>query len=115
MRHRLTSTGATALLLSAVLWLGVPVGFGQTDRVGQFIKQLEHPDSMARMNAADGLGDINGPRAVEALIEALKDVEPDVRSSAAKALGELKDLRAVEPLGTALRDRGRFEARRCTE
>jgi len=51
---------------------------------------------------------IRGPRAVEPLMEALKDVEPDVRSSATKALGELKDPRAVEPLCIALRDSAVF-------
>ena len=46
------------MLLSVILWLGVPAGFGQTDRVGQLIRQLKDPDLMVRMNAADGLGRI---------------------------------------------------------
>jgi HEAT repeat protein len=59
------------------------------------------------------LGNLRDPRAVEALIVALEDVEgdtqiadaaSDVREAAAEALGDLADLRAVETLMAALDD-----------
>jgi HEAT repeat protein len=138
-----------------------PVGYGQTDRIGQLISQLEHPflhcttiecgeavhratlnelrqigapavepliaalsqptqytrskggahhqkkgvrhKTGARCNLAEALGVIKDLRAVEPLIAALRDEDPDVRSSSADALGEIGDSRAVEPLVAALK------------
>ena len=54
--------------------------------------------------AACALGEIKDPRAVEPLIAALKDEDVNVRWPAARALGEIKDPRAVEPLIAALKD-----------
>lgn len=45
-----------------------------------------------------------GPRAVEPLITALEDENPNVRNAAAEALGKLGDPRAIKPLNIALRD-----------
>jgi len=56
---------------------------------------------------------LKDPRAVEPLIETLKDKNLSVRFAAAAALGELGDPRAVELLIEALKDkdlRVRFEA-----
>ena len=44
-------------------------------------------------------------RAVEPLIQALKDEEGDVRLIAAGALGHIGDAKAVEPLTKALKDK----------
>ncbi len=58
-----------------------------------------------RRRAIDALGEIKSERAVEPLIEALKDKDWDVqRSVAAIALGEIKSKRAVKPLIKALKD-----------
>lgn len=94
------------------------------------ISALKDKDPMVRGDAAEVLGKIGDSRAVEPLIEALKDivqyiaieslrkigepaVEPlikalkskdtNIRSGAARALGEIKDKRAVEPLTEALK------------
>jgi HEAT repeat protein len=45
-----------------------------------------------------------GENAVEALLEALEDQEPEVRRGAAWALGVIRNPRAVEPLVSRLRD-----------
>jgi len=50
------------------------------------------------------LGKIGDERAVEALIKALDDDDPNLRASAASALGEIRDIRALEPLTEALGD-----------
>ena len=58
-----------------------------------------------RRDAADWLDYFKDPRAVEALIVALKDAEPAVQLSAARALGEIKDPRAEQPLVAALKEK----------
>ena len=50
------------------------------------------------------MGETHDPRAVEALIAALKDTDSKVRASAAEALGRIADPRAVEPLMDAMKD-----------
>ena len=56
------------------------------------------------------------PKAVEPLIDALKDESFDVRFSATRALGKIKDPRAEEPLIDLLNDENklvRHEAERA--
>src|SRR4030042_6695678 len=94
------------------------------------IDALKDKDPIVRGDAAEVLGKIGDSRAVEPLIEALKDIveyialeslrrigEPAVeplikalknkdtliRSGAARALGAIRDKRAVEPLTEALK------------
>jgi HEAT repeat protein len=50
------------------------------------------------MNAAEALGRLGDPKAVEALLSLLKDEMPEVRESAVFALGELGDERILAPL-----------------
>jgi bilin biosynthesis protein len=45
--------------------------------------------------------------AIGPLIDALRDVEPDVRCNAARILGQTGDARAVRPLIDTLRDDNR--------
>jgi HEAT repeat protein len=62
------------------------------------------PNSGARREAAEALGEIGDLRAVEPLIAALKDTNVSVREGAAEALGVLKDPRAIGPLIDVLRN-----------
>lgn len=55
-----------------------------------------------RCRAAEALGRIGGPAAVEPLIAALRNETTRVRCSAAWALGIVGDPRAIEPLEAAL-------------
>ena len=57
-----------------------------------------------RKAAAQALGNIADPRAVEPLINTLKDEDLYVRKAAAQALGNTADPRAVEPLINTLKD-----------
>jgi HEAT repeat protein len=57
-----------------------------------------------RILAAINLGAIGDKRAVEPLIQALKDKDIGIRGYAAAALGKIGDKRAVEPLIQALQD-----------
>ena len=66
--------------------------------------QDQRKDPEVRKNAAEALGKIKDPRAVEPLIEALKDKDFRVRWNAAEALGEIGDPKAVKPLIAALKD-----------
>jgi len=94
------------------------------------INALKDKEPIVRGDAAEVLGEIGDSRAVEPLIEVLKDIvqyiaieslrkigEPAVeplikalknkdtliRSGAARALGEIRDKRAVEPLTEAVK------------
>ncbi len=57
-----------------------------------------------RSTAAEALGRIQDPNALEALITVLMDPHWNVRSQSATALGSLGDRQAVEPLVSALKD-----------
>lgn len=59
---------------------------------------------IARRNAAWALGAIDDRRAVEPLIQSLRDREPAVREQAAWALGAIDDSAAVQPLVSSLKD-----------
>ena len=52
-------------------------------------RTLQHDIWIARRNAAWALGVIGNPRAVEPLLGALKDRDPEVRRQAAWAIGVL--------------------------
>src|SRR5262245_12201841 len=58
----------------------------------------------ARRNAAWALGALDDQRAVDALVDALKDREPAVREQVAWALGAIDDKRAVQALIAVLKD-----------
>ena len=58
-----------------------------------------------REAAVETLKELNDTRAVEPLIQALKDEDSSVREGAAWALGKLNDTRAAEPLILALKDK----------
>lgn len=59
--------------------------------------------SIVRSHAAEALGQIGDARAVETLIDALKNGDWIVSSHAAEALGKIRDTRAVEPLIASLK------------
>ncbi|HDZ76666.1 MAG TPA: HEAT repeat domain-containing protein, partial [Candidatus Omnitrophica bacterium] len=73
-------------------------------KVTKYIADLESGYEGARNSAIQALGKIGDSRAVEPLIEALKDEYRFVRDSAIQALGKIGDSRAVEPLIEALED-----------
>ncbi len=60
--------------------------------------------SDSRQRAAERLGKLKAPIAVEELVRALDDASLPVREKAAEALGEIGDKRAVEALVTKLED-----------
>jgi HEAT repeat protein len=60
--------------------------------------------SWVRVHAEEALAHYGKP-AVEPLIKALKEDNPNVRASAAKVLGRIKDPRAINPLMVALMDK----------
>jgi len=61
-----------------------------------------------RERAANALGSMGDVRAVQPLINALKDNDRRVRSSAAYALGNIGDIRAEQPLIDALKDNDKW-------
>jgi len=74
------------------------------DAVEPLIVALKDNDDLVRSYAAEALGNIGDPRAVEPLINVLKDDNKWwVREKAAKALGEIGDA-AIDPLIVALKD-----------
>jgi HEAT repeat protein len=73
--------------------------------VAALAQALQDENKLVRKAAAEALGQIGDPRAVEALLASLRnDNWRRVREAAAEALGQIGDARAVEPLLAALRD-----------
>ena len=70
--------------------------------LGDLINALKDSDAGVRLKAAEALGKLADNRAVDPLIEVLRnDEDRDVRLKAAWALGEIGDARAVDPLSYA--------------
>src|SRR5258707_4909913 len=66
------------------------------------IELLRDADWWIRISAADALGRVKDPRAVEGLVAVLGD--PDVKWAAVEALGRIADPRALPALGKMLAD-----------
>jgi HEAT repeat protein len=67
-------------------------------RLAHFISLLSDDDEVSRWKAAEMLGRMEDPRAVEELISTLWDDDARVRLKAAWALGRIGDQRAYAPL-----------------
>ena len=67
-------------------------------RLGHFIRMLSDDDEVSRWKAAEALGRMEDPAAVEELISTLWDDDARVRLKAAWALGRIGDQRAYAPL-----------------
>jgi HEAT repeat protein len=64
----------------------------------------DRTEHLRRVHAAGVLGSASDPRAVAALVEALRDEHPDIRRLSARALLEIGSIRSVEPLIDCLSD-----------
>jgi len=73
-------------------------GTGNEERLAHFIRMLSDDDENSRWKAAESLGRIGDPGAVEPLIDTLWDEDSRVRLKAAWALGQIGDTRATGPL-----------------
>jgi HEAT repeat protein/beta-lactamase regulating signal transducer with metallopeptidase domain len=83
--------------------------------VAALSEALGDEDPVVRLAAAQGLGGMEDPRAIEALSRALRsDESVEVRRMAAWALGEIEDARAVPALSEALRSDKDEEVRRMS-
>ena len=73
---------------------------------------LRDPSVDVRLTSAQALGSLGDPRAVDALLAALRsDSDAGVRKMAAWALGEIEDARAVDGLSEAVRSDRDVEVR----
>ena len=86
----------------------VPVIAQPSPRVIELIAQLRDASAERAVDAAEQLGIIGEPAAVDPLIAAVQNAQGYfhlvVRAAAAMALGRLKDARAIEPLTAAAHD-----------
>ena len=72
--------------------------------IAALVVALDDPDVEVRLSSAQALGSLSDPRAVEALLEALRsDRDAGVRKMAAWALGEIESPAAVSGLSQAAR------------
>jgi len=74
--------------------------------VPDLFKVLKDGDKDERKIAADILGDVKDPRALDPLLATLKDPDENVRAAAAESLGMLGDASVIERLVETLRDDG---------
>ena len=77
--------------------IGEP-GISREERLAHFIRMLSDDDENSRWRAAEALGRMMDPGAVEPLIDTLWDDDSRVRLKAAWALGQIGDARAISPL-----------------
>ncbi len=94
--------GAVVVLVLALAGAAVPVegapkkflnACAGTSQPGYWLRQLEAVDPSARAKAARALGEMGDAAAVPALMEALKDPDPEVRRAAARALEKVRQPR----------------------
>jgi HEAT repeat protein len=79
------------------------------ETIESLILALNDSDDGVRRDAAEALGKISSDKAVEPLIEALKDLgDDDVRMSAVEALGKIGSDKVIEPLIQSLKDSDDF-------
>jgi len=85
-----------------LILLGTCLALVSCTTTRQLIKQLETGSKEQRVEAAQKLAEVKVERgkeaAVEALLAALTDPDPEVQAAAATSLGKIGDSRAVEPL-----------------
>ncbi|MDD1644849.1 MAG: HEAT repeat domain-containing protein [Methanomicrobiales archaeon] len=74
------------------------------DALARYLAGLADPDPMRRYRAAEALGRLRDPGAVEGLVRALDDTDWRVRYKAAWALGTIGDMRAYRPLEHHMQD-----------
>jgi HEAT repeat protein len=77
---------------------GSEAGTLRDTRLAHFIRMLSDDDAVSRWKAAEALGRLEDPAAVEELISTLWDDDARVRLKAAWALGRIGDPRAYAPL-----------------
>jgi twitching motility protein PilT len=82
--------------------VAVATAFDDNRIVPATIGLLKDADWWLRISAADALGRLRDPRAVEPLVAVLAD--PDVKWAAVEALGRIADLRALPAMGKMLAD-----------
>lgn len=73
-------------------------GDSREERLAHFIRMLSEDNEASRWKAAESLGRMRDPDAVEPLIDTLWDDDSRVRLKAAWALGQIGDTRAITPL-----------------
>ena len=83
--------------------------------IAGLVGAISDTDVEVRRAAISALGELEDPRAIEALMQALRsDEDAEVRKTAAWALGQLEDERAVAALTTALRQDSEVEVRKMS-
>lgn len=83
--------------------------------IGDSIAALKSGAWWRRAEAAEKLGVIGSKQAVDPLVAALDDPEPEVRLRAARALGLIRGQTSIRPLVQALADPSRWSAIRLAE
>lgn len=73
-------------------------------KVDALVKALTHPDAKIRSEAAEALGKLRDPRAIEPLVAACGDDVLDVRHSAMWALGNIGEPAAIPALVAFMRE-----------
>jgi len=92
------------LLCMLVLLIFSSVDNARGDQIDNLIKNMDSTYRDLRMTTIWTLGKVNDPRALEALISALKHEDLGVRIAAADALGDKKDPKAIDPLIAGLKE-----------
>ncbi|MDD1673069.1 MAG: HEAT repeat domain-containing protein [Methanomicrobiales archaeon] len=76
----------------------------EEERIQHFLEMLSSTEWDLRYRAAQELGRLGDPKALNLLIQALQDADWRVRQKAAWALGNIGDPRAIQPLRRLMTD-----------
>lgn len=85
------------------------------DRLDFMVNKAETGEMLEKVRAVYALSELKGPRIIECLGKAAKDVSEDVRAAAARALGGPGDVNALQHLVEMLKDQSPIVVRAAVE
>jgi hypothetical protein len=89
------------VLVALAVLLAFPLR-AHADKVTDFISQLKNGEDKIRLSAAVSLSKLGDQRAVQPLVDALKDSDRNVRATAANGLGKIVSAKTDPKLRTAV-------------
>jgi len=107
MRKILFCIAGITVCIVGIASLSMMIRTSSGYRINRALRDLRSEIASERISAATILGELQPPKAFYALLEALKDEDPEVRRQALIALGGLGNREAVDDVTKLLKDRNK--------